>query len=165
MSLTLRALREADKRKNLTRTQILALLAAKAYDDGRTKQCHKNECDIVKIMARFATTQTISHLAKYEGVYADFSDFDFHKQSTLLAQGETIFANLNAELRREFNQNPAEFFAYVNDPKNSKDLQNKLPGLAAPGDQLPAEEKSADFEARIAALEKPEESSDSAEEE
>ncbi len=137
MSLILRKLAEKSKKKNLSREEILALAPEKKYDDGRTKQCHKDECDITKIMARFDRTGTISHLAKYEGVYADFSDFDFHHQSTMLAQGETIFAALPAELRREFGQSPANFFQYVNDPKNAKELRKKLPGLAAPGDQLP----------------------------
>ncbi len=129
----------ADKgyKKTPTREQCLALVPEKDYSDGRTKQCHKDSCDIVKIMARFEETGTISHLAKFEGVYADFSDFDFHHQSNMLAKGEEIFNSLPAETRREFGQSPAEFFKYVNDPKNAGELHTKLPGLAAPGTQLP----------------------------
>ncbi len=137
MSLKIAELRRADPRKTLNRTQMLALLPDKEYKDGRTKQCHKDECNIDKIMARFNQTGTMSHLAKYEGVYADFSDFDFHKQATMLTKGTEIFDSLNAELRREFGQSPAAFFAYVNDPKNADELRKKLPGLAKPGDQLP----------------------------
>ncbi len=137
MSLTLAKLRAESPKKNLNRDQILALRPVKTYEDGRTKQCHKDECDIEKIMARFDTTGTISHLAKFEGVYADFSDFDFHKQSTDLAKGESIFADLPAEIRREFGQSPQRFFDYVNDPKNKDKLSTKLPGLAKPGTQLP----------------------------
>ncbi len=137
MSLSLAKLREADKRKKLTRAQILALEPDKVYDDGRTKQCYKDECDIQKIMDRFARTQTISHLAKHEGVYADFSDFDFHEQTMKLTRGREIFDELPAELRTEFQQSPAKFFAYVNDPVNVDKLREKLPGLAKPGRQLP----------------------------
>lgn len=135
MSLALRKLCEEAPKKR-SRAQILALLPEKNYDDGRTKQCHADECDIEKIMHRFGVTGTISHLVKFEGLYGDFSDFDFHAQSTKLAQGETIFAELPAEIRREFGQDPAAFFAYVNDPANAKDLYKKLPALAAPGEQL-----------------------------
>lgn len=116
---------------------MLALVPAKVYDDGRTKQCFKDQCDIDKIMRRFDETGTISHLSKFEGVYADFSDFDFHEQSNMLARGEQIFEDLPAEIRREFAQSPAEFFKYVNDPANQKDLERKLPALAEPGQQLP----------------------------
>ncbi len=89
-------------------------------------------------MARFDTTGTISHLTKFEGVYADFSDFDFHAQTTKLSQGREIFDALPAEIRREFGQSPAAFFEYVNDPKNVDELRKKLPALAKPGQQLPA---------------------------
>ncbi len=154
MSLKLRKLRDESTKKNLSREEILALAPEKKYDDGRTKQCHKDECDINKIMARFDKTGTISHLSKFEGVYADFSDFDFHHHSTMLARGDAIFAALPAEIRREFGQNPAEFFNYVNDPKNAGKLREKLPGLAAPGDQLPQTAlPDADTEAAVAAAE------------
>ncbi len=136
MSMHLAKLAAADGRKKLTRTQIIALAKATAYVDGRTKQCHADECDINKIMARFDVTGTISHLEKYEGVYADFSDFDFHEQSNKLAEGREIFDALSAEVRREFGQSPAKFFQYVNDPANADDLRNKLPDLAKPGTQL-----------------------------
>lgn len=147
MSLALGRLRDEVAKKHLSREDTLALMPEKTYDDGRTKQCHRDECDIQKIMARFDKTGTISHLAKFEGVYADFSDFDFHEQTTKLAQGETIFAELPAEIRREFGQSAAAFFEFVNDPENAKDLRKKLPGLAAPGDQLKKEAPSADLEA------------------
>ncbi len=136
MSQALAILAEKDPRKKLTRTQTIALAKAIAYNDGRTKQCHKDECDIDKIMTRFSVTGTISHLEKFEGVYADFSDFDFHEQTNQLARGREIFDALPAELRREFGQSPAAFFEYVNNPENVDELRNKLPALAKPGQQI-----------------------------
>jgi len=136
MSLLLANLRQAKSGK-MTRDAVLKLAPVKEYKDGRTKQSHRDETDIVKIMGRFAMTGTISHLEKYEGVYADFSDFDFHSQITRLAEGNAVFDALPAELRREFQQDPAIFFAYVNDPANADDLRAKLPALAQPGQQLP----------------------------
>ncbi len=156
MSMHLAKLAAADPRKKLTRTQVIALRKAKTYNDGRTKQCHKDECDIVKIMARFDKTGTISHLEKFEGVYADYSDFDFHMQTNKLTKGREIFDALPAELRREFGQSPARFFKYVNDPENHDDLRKKLPGLAKPGQQLPPEvSPTADHEAALAAASEP----------
>jgi len=138
------------------RKRILALAPDKDYsEDGRTKQCHKDECDIVKIMARFDKTGTISHMAKYEAVYADFSDFDFHEHTNKLTRGREIFDDLPAEVRREFNNSPAAFFAYVNDPDNVSDLTVKLPGLAEPGNQLPSSVLSADRERAEAAANTP----------
>ncbi len=151
MSLTLQRLYDAQSKKKLSREKILELRPEKVYDDGRTKQCHKDTCDINKIMARFDRTNTISHVAKYEGVYADFSDFDFHQQTNKLTRGREIFDDLSAELRQEFGQSPAKFFRYVNDPANAEELRKKLIGLAMPGRQLP----SADQKAAIAAASEP----------
>ncbi len=137
--------------KKRTREQLLALVPEKKYEDGRTKQAHRDETDIVKIMARFDKTGTISHLAKFEGTYSDFSDFDFHEQTTKLTRGREIFDELPAELRKEFGQSPGAFFKYVNDPANADKLREKLPGLAKPGRQLAAiTPPSADLDAAIA---------------
>ncbi len=139
-----------------TRAQILALVKAPVYDDGMTKQCHKDECDIEKIMARFDVSGTISHLSKYEPVYADFSDFDFQTQTQMLTRGREIFDALPAELRQEFGQSPEKFFKYVNDPANADDLRNKLPALAKPGRQLPqTSPPTADVEKAAKAAEQP----------
>ncbi len=108
----------------------------KKYTDGRTKQSFRDECDINLIMERAAQTGTISHLTKYEGVYADFSDYDFFEHTQKMTQGREIFDDLPAEIRREFGQSPAAFFAYVNDPANINDLVTRLPELAKPGTQL-----------------------------
>ncbi len=105
------------------------------YNDGRTKQSFKNETDINAILKRAQKTGTISHLSRHEGRYADFSNFNFAENLVMLTQGREIFDDLLTELRREFNQSPAEFFAYVNDPANVDRLGELLPALAAPGDQ------------------------------
>ncbi len=152
MSMLLGQLRKEMTKKNATREDILALRPEKVYEDGRTKQSFKNETDIEKIMARADVTGTISHLAKYEGVYADFSDFDFHKQNNMLTRGASIFADLPAEIRKEFRQSPAAFFEYVNVPGNIE----KLPGLAQPGKQhTQVTAPDADTEAALAAAETP----------
>ncbi len=141
---------------NLTRAKMLALQPKKKYDDGRTKQSFCDECDINLIMERAAQGGTISHLAKYEGVYADYSDYDFFKHTQMLTKGREVFDDLPAEIRREFAQNPAKFFKYMNDPENIAKANFGLPGLAKPGTQLPkTEARSADEEAALAAASEP----------
>lgn len=119
-----------------TKNKDGSLQQPQSYEDGRTKQCFKDECDIEKIMARADKAGTISHLEKFQGVYADFSDFDFHEQTSKLTRGREIFDQLPAELRQEFGQSPADFFKFVNDTENIDDLRKKLPALAKPGQQL-----------------------------
>ncbi len=106
------------------------------YKDGRTKQAFKDETDINKILQRAQKAGTMSHLQKYEGTYGDFADFDFLDANVQLTKGREIFDALPSELRTEFGQSPAAFFAYVNDPANAEDLKKKLPALAEPGRQM-----------------------------
>ncbi len=155
MSLRIAAL-EKGKPGKKSRAQLLGLVPKLVYDDGRTKQSFKDETDINKIMQRFSVTGTISHLAKWKGVYADFSDFDFMEQEQKLTRGAEIFAELPAEIRREFGQSAAAFFAYVNNPANADDLRKNLPALAEPGRQIPlTSPRNADTEAAVAAASEP----------
>jgi len=105
------------------------------YEDGRTKQSFKDETDINKILHRAQKTGTLSHLDKYEGVYGDYADYDFLENQLKMTHGREVFDALPSELRREFNNSPAAFFTYVNDPANARDLRKKLPALAQPGRQ------------------------------
>ncbi len=108
----------------------------KRYTDGRTKQSFRNECDINLIMQRAAQGGTITHLAKHQGTYSDYSDYDFFEETQKLTKGREVFDDLPAEIRREFGQSPAAFFEYVNDPENMAKPNFGLPGLAKPGTQL-----------------------------
>lgn len=144
------------KEKPKNRGALLALIPPLEYKDGRTKQSFCDECDINLIMDRAAQGGTISHLQKYEGVYADFSDFDFREHTQKLTQGREVFDALPAEIRREFGQSPQGFFDYVNDPENLANLREKLPGLAKPGSQLPkTTPPNADEETALAVASEP----------
>ncbi len=141
-------------RRETTTMSMHSISQPTSYPDGRTKQSFKDETDINKILKRAQKTGTISHLNKHEGRYADFSDFDFFTNLQMLSQGREIFDDLPSEIRREFNNSPAGFFKYVNDPENKDRLAELLPALAEPGRQnvdvrgnMPADEVAA-LEAR-----------------
>jgi hypothetical protein len=106
------------------------------YKDGRTKQAFKDSADINKILKKAQKAGTLSHLQKHGAYYGDFADFDFEEAKFAVARAVSIFEELPSELRREFDHNPGQFFAYVNDPANAGRLRELLPGLAEPGRQL-----------------------------
>jgi hypothetical protein len=115
------------------------------YPPGRTKQSFKDETDINKLIARAARGETISHLAKYEGVYGDFTDFpDLMEAQARLMRGQQIFDELPGEVKREFGQDAGRFFEYVNDPANADRLGDLIPGLAQPGNQMPEPRRTPD---------------------
>lgn len=111
----------------------------KDYSDGRTKQSFQDSADINKILAKAAQGDAISHLAKHGAVYGDFTDVeDLLTAYARLEKGQEIFNELPGEVRREFGNDLAKFYGFVNNPENRDRLAEVLPGLAKPGNQLPA---------------------------
>lgn len=107
------------------------------YSDGRTKQSFKDSCDINYILRKAQRAGGLSHLQTYQGEYGDFSEFDFFDAQVKLARAKEIFHALPFEIKKEFNQDPAAFFAFANDPANNGRLGELFPVLAEPGRQFP----------------------------
>ncbi len=104
---------------------------------GKTKQSQADECDINKLLVRAARSGSLSHLDKYQARYGDFSDFDFTEHAIKMAEGQTIFENLPAEVKREFDQSPDKFFEFVTNPENAENLPKLLPEIANRGEFFP----------------------------
>jgi hypothetical protein len=108
------------------------------YNDGRTKQSFKDSTDVNKIITKMAKTGALSHLDKFGGEYGDFAKTDLFEAQLKLARGQEIFDQLPAELKREFDQSPPKFFAYVNKAGNDVNkLRKVFPQLAEPGRMMP----------------------------
>ena len=108
-------------------------------DPHLTKQSHKNECDINRVMDRARHGASLSHLLNHGGNYGDFSHVtEDWMQNTLdtIADANSIFYDLPAELRTEFNNSPGAFFEFVNNPDNADRLDEIFPALSEPGRQL-----------------------------
>ncbi len=98
-----------------------------------TKQAFKDDTDINVMLAKMQKGGSLSHLQKYEGQYGDFSEFDFLDAQLQLTRGREIFDALPIEMKKEFGQSPAEFFAFVNNPANKDRLKELYPQINAPG--------------------------------
>lgn len=103
----------------------------------RTDKSHKDQCDINRILDKAKRTGVLSHLAKHEGVYGDFAGFDFEDAQNMIARANSIFYDLDSEVRAEFGNKPSAFFDFVNNPNNKDRLAELVPGLVEPGAQLP----------------------------
>lgn len=105
--------------------------------DRRTHDAFKDQCDINKILEKAQQTGAVSHLSKYKETYGDYSDYDFFTHERMLREGNAIFSDLPSEMRKEFNNNPQEFFDFVNKPDNADRLHVLFPKLAEPGKYFP----------------------------
>lgn len=82
------------------------------------QQHHKEECDINTIVERFGLAGTVPENFRMP-LSGDFTGIsDFHQAANLVVAAEEAFMQLPAELRKEFNHDPARLMAFLDDDKN-----------------------------------------------
>ncbi len=88
-----------------------------------TKQSFRDECDINFIMKKHEKTGLLDHVNKFNGYYGDLpQDVDYQSALNSVMEAEAAFASLTAPIRSQFNNNPAEFLAFVADPQNAEEI-------------------------------------------
>mgnify|MGYP000073147877 CR=1 FL=1 len=105
----------------------------------RATQEAKEQCDINRVLDRARHGASLSHVMQHGGRYGDFSDLhgdSYNDMLNRLADASSIFNDLPAELRSEFDNDPGKFFEFVGD-KTEEELIEALPALSAPGRQFP----------------------------
>ncbi|QXP08257.1 MAG: internal scaffolding protein [Arizlama microvirus] len=91
-------------------------------DDGRpiyvTEQGHKDECDVNNIIKKYDQTGLITHVANFEASYGDVKSMDFREAMELQLQIRDKFSELPSNIRKEFDNNPEKYLAFLENPKN-----------------------------------------------
>ncbi len=85
---------------------------------GRTKQSMAAECDINNIMAKYDKTGLLDFVNEHQPNYGDCVGVDFANALGTVARARDMFAQLPGQVRQDFNNDPEEFFDFVNDPEN-----------------------------------------------
>lgn len=96
-----------------------------------TKQEFTQQCDPNYILDRFASGQDIEFNTKTPR-YGDFTGVpvSYHEALNFIKNAEQAFMELEAPLRAKFQNDPAQFLAFVEDPANAEQLIEL--GLATP---------------------------------
>lgn len=97
---------------------------------GMTRQEFQRECNINHIMAKYQKTGVVDHLAKHAPEYGTYDPVDFQQALETIRQGEEMFSELPSTVRKYFDNDPAEFMTFVQDPNNIDKLVEL--GLATP---------------------------------
>lgn len=99
-----------------------------------TEQHHKDECDIHNIMRKQKKTGVIEHVNQYQGTYGEMpTGNEFHENMNIIAKAETMFETVPSHLRNMFENDPAKFLDFMQDPKN----KNKMEELGLDASHLP----------------------------
>lgn len=110
----------------------------------RTKQSFLEQCDINTILKQYQKTGMLNHVnaAAAAGAYVDLPDeIDFQESLATVERAQQSFSTLPSKIRARFNNDPAEFMAYMADPANIDEMVDL--GLAtkpAPQEPTPAPE-------------------------
>lgn len=84
------------------------------------KQSFKDECDINFILRKARDTGLINHVNAAQASMQDLSDaVDYKTSLDLVIAARDSFNAFPAIIRQEFNNNPAEFLEFAQDPKNN----------------------------------------------
>lgn len=84
-----------------------------------TKQAMKAECDINNILKGYLRNGIIEHVRQVEGRYGDFVDAPgYHDAMNVISEANSMFASLPAEIRNSFENSPAQFLEFAQNPEN-----------------------------------------------
>lgn len=105
--------------------------ASSNNEESLTQQQFKEECDVNNILAKYRKTGMVSHLAKHQGDFGDFSGIeDYQSALDKTMRAQESFMALPSELRSKFQNDPAQLIAFINDPAN--DAESVKFGLIKP---------------------------------
>lgn len=125
------------------------------FDDveSMTEQNHLERVKIQNIIKRYTAQGMIDHVNYYEGQYGDFvNSLDFNQSMNIVAETTQMFESLPAELRRRFNEDPAEYLDFVQNPENRAEMEE----LGIPTDHLAPQASSEAPQGTIDPVQSPE---------
>lgn len=88
-----------------------------------TKQQFKDECDVNKIVPKAQQNGTLDLLISGNREYADVSSvLDYHAAYNVVLKAQEQFDALSAHVRKRFDNDPAKFLQFCEDPKNAREM-------------------------------------------
>lgn len=99
------------------------------------KQSSKDECDINIIMAKYAKTGLLEHLNEHKGDYGNFEHTtDFLESQIIVHDAQQMFATIPAGIRKQFDNDPGQFLAFVTNDENHDEMVEMGLANATPKD-------------------------------
>lgn len=87
-----------------------------------TRQSFKDQTDIVQIMKKYHKGESIAHLARNPGRYADLTQIkDYAKSLQTVIDAQNAFGVLPSEIRKRFNNDPQELLEFLQDDSNKSE--------------------------------------------
>jgi phage internal scaffolding protein len=115
-----------------------------AEDEGCTHQEQKDDCDINNILEKYRRTGVVNHLNKYGEQYGDFTQIDYQTAQNQVATVNSMFADLPAQERARFNNEPQQFLEFIAQQSNIDDMSDGIIGNNSRNDSELAQDVQGD---------------------
>lgn len=86
-----------------------------------TEQGHKKECDVNEIIKKYDREGVITHVNRFEAMYADVSAISFENGLRIQQEISEKFMELPSEIRKRFENSPLEYLKFLGDPRNNEE--------------------------------------------
>jgi phage internal scaffolding protein len=97
--------------------------AYKCNDLSRTKQSHKQECDINFIVNRYKRTGLLENARDAQGQYVDLPALEYKEAMDTIARAQSEFEQLPAKARAFYKNDPVNFLNHVHSPDAFDELK------------------------------------------
>lgn len=116
--------KEKEKIVDLPRARVVRRRHQKIFTKpSMAKQSFRDECDINNVLKKYNKTGQLPDLIKQNPQYGDFSEApDYQDALNLVILAEQQFNALPAHARKRFNNDPAEFLAFVHNSDNAEEM-------------------------------------------
>ena len=91
-------------------------------DDIIVEQSHKDEVNINNIVKRHGIDMLQKIAAMQQPQWDNNPSNDFQESMEIVTKAQQTFEQLSSDVRKKFNNNPAEFMDYVQNPENQNGL-------------------------------------------
>lgn len=89
-----------------------------------TEQSHAQSCDIHHIMKRWERNRTVDHVNQHQGTYLNYINApDFLEKENMIADAKSMFETVPSKIREDFNNDPSQFLAFMQDSKNVEAIE------------------------------------------
>lgn len=108
-------------------SDLFGLDCEKEAGPSMTKQAEAEACDINNIMKRYEQTGLLPQLSEKIAQYGEFADVPTYMESmAVVAQASNAFAELPADTRAFFHNDPSRFLDYMDKAPNDEKKFEKL---------------------------------------
>ena len=92
----------------------------KCEEKSNVEQSHRTE--IKKMVADAESRGLLRASVKFEGEMDDFPNYDFQDAQYKMAYAQSMFESLPSGIRAKFENNPAKFMDFANNPNNAQEM-------------------------------------------